>query len=164
MINSLNVFSKIRNILYPLSTLVYICHNTYVCMSIYVCLGICGYLIWICIWFLEQPRKFHQEACYPHLQLYIPTWNRKLLTHLGEFEQNHLDLQYTLITHSQYICHHAYPHHTSAQMVLLSIYSGQFRKPPSAPLSVGSQGTHVTNIHIQGLHIRALKAGLDLQE
>ena len=113
----------------------------------------------------QQPRKFHQEACYPHFQLYVPTWNRKLLTHLGEFEQDHLDLQYTLKTHSQYIRHHAYPHHTSAQMVLLStIYSGQFRKSLSAPLSVGSQGTHVTNIHMQGLHVRALQAGLDLHE
>lgn len=89
----------------------------------------------------QQLRKFHQEACYPHLQLYIPTWNRKLLTHLGELEQNHLDLQYTLITHSQYIRHHAYPHHTSAQMVLLSIiYSGQFRKPPLLPCLLVPRG------------------------
>ena len=50
-------------------------------------------------------------------------------------------------------------------MALLStIGSGQFRKLPSSPCFVDSHGTHMINIHMQGLPIRALNAGLDFQE
>lgn len=63
-------------------------------LHVYVCAcmprDVCTYITMHMCMGSRPPRNFQPQAWYTHLQLFKPAWNRKPLTHLGEFEQKHL--------------------------------------------------------------------------
>lgn len=113
----------------------------------------------------QQPERSTKEACYPHLQLYIPTWIESSWLTLENL--NRTTRIYSIHwkrTLSTYVIMRT-PHHSQDKWFYCQLYIwGSLENPPLLPCPVGSQGTHVTSIHMQDLHIRALKAGLDLPE
>ena len=105
----------------------------------------------------QAPRNFQPQAWHTHSQLSKPAWNRKLLTHLGELEQNHLafcssERGSPAAVHSQFMYHvQEPPPHITPSAFIVRLTFKTVLKTSFFPWSIGSHRIHEIKIPTQRL-------------